>query len=331
MKKMTTMMKRYNGISDDDDEELGEMGEIEGLHGDPGVVEVVMDDDDDMEDDDDEMSDDMESQDMEDRVDIAEEILDEDGNPIDDDGASDWESESDEEEEDDDDEIDYGAEVQDLDEAHMHGLGPEEILENLTRAVVMAPDGEFDPEDMEGLGEHYIEDDRGDEDDDDDEDMEEDEYIYDEDYPHDEAPPANVPSQLGWDTLVVEPFPHAHHGHRHRHAGHRSPFPPAILAGGPRDPLGDFRSYFSRGPRANAAPSNADDGINPLLRRTNQTVEPSPRPPGVPGLVGLRFPPDAFGIGAGRHGGLMDSPMAILNDIVASLPVMRHGQQWNLP
>ncbi|KAG7135537.1 E3 ubiquitin-protein ligase TOM1-like like [Verticillium longisporum] len=348
-----------NGISDDDDEELGEMGEIEGLHGDPGVVEVVMDDDDDMEDDDDEMSDDMESQDMEDRVDIAEEILDEDGNPIDDDGASDWESESDEEEEDDDDEIDYGAEVQDLDEAHMHGLGPEEILENLTRAVVMAPDGEFDPEDMEGLGEHYIEDDRGDEDDDDDEDMEEDEYIYDEDYPHDEAPPANVPSQLGWDTLVVEPFPHAHHGHRHRHAGHRSPFPPAILAGGPRDPLGgmspatllphidvllhdvealmstynananpDFRSYFSRGPRANAAPSNADDGINPLLRRTNQTVEPSPRPPGVPGLVGLRFPPDAFGIGAGRHGGLMDSPMAILNDIVASLPVMRHGQQW---
>ncbi|PNH45998.1 hypothetical protein VD0004_g2027 [Verticillium dahliae] len=318
-----------NGISDDDDEELGEMGEIEGLHGDPGVVEVVMDDDDDMEDDDDEMSDDMDSQDMEemdDRVDIAEEILDEDGNPIDDDGASDWESESDDEEEDDDDELDYGAEVQDLDEAHMHGLGPEEILDNLTRAVVMAPDGEFDPEDMEGLGEHYIEDDRGDEDDDDDEDMEEDEYIYDEDYPHDEAPPANVPSQLGWDTLVVEPFPHAHHGHRHRHAGHRSPFPPAILAGGPRDPLGDFRSYFSRGPRANAAPSNADDGINPLLRRTNQTAEPSPRPPGVPGLVGLRFPPDAFGIGAGRHGGLMDSPMAILNDIVASLPVMRHGQ-----
>ncbi|KAM0325364.1 hypothetical protein ACHAQA_007349 [Verticillium albo-atrum] len=265
-----------NGISDDDDEELGEMGEIEGLHGDPGVVEVVMDDDDDMEDDDDEMSDDMDSQDMEDmedRVDVVEEIVDEDGNPLDDDGASDWESESEDDEEDDDDEeIDYEAGVQDLEEAHMHGLGPEEILDNLTRAVVMAPDGEFDPDDIEGLGEHYIEDDRGDEDDDDDEDMEEDEYIYDEDYPH-------------------------------------------------------FRSYFSRGPRANAPPNNADDGINPLLRRSNQDAEPSQRPPGVPGLVGLRFPPDIFGPGAGRHGGLMDSPMAILNDIVASLPVMRHGQQ----
>ncbi|KAM0286056.1 hypothetical protein ACHAQH_001064 [Verticillium albo-atrum] len=265
-----------NGISDDDDEELGEMGEIEGLHGDPGVVEVVMDDDDDMGDDDDEMSDDMDSQDMDDmddHVDVVEEIVDEDGNPLDDDGASDWESDSEDEDEEDDEEIDYEAEVQDLDEAHMHGLGPEEILDNLTRAVVMAPDGEFDPEDMEGLGEHYMEDDRGDEDDDDDdEDMEEDEYIYDEDYPH-------------------------------------------------------FRSYFSRGPRANAAPSNADDGVNPLLRRSNQDAEPSPRPPGVPGLVGLRFPPDAFGIGAGRHGNLMDSPMAILNDIVASLPVMRHGQQ----
>ncbi|KAK2058850.1 HECT-domain-containing protein [Colletotrichum caudatum] len=311
------------GVSDED-EELGEMGEIEGLHGDPGVVEVIMDEDDDM-DEDDELSDDdeMDSDDMEemeDHVDIVEEIVDEDGNPIEDDGASDWESESDEEEDDDDEEVDYEAEAQELEEAHMHGMEPGDIIDNLARAVMDPED--YEGEDMDDLGDHYIDEGRDEDDDeDDDEDMEEDELIYDEDYPHDHPPP-NLPSALGWDTLVVEPFGGPQQVHRHRH-GHRSPFPPGFMVGGGRDPLGDFRSYFSPRHRPNAAPNSADDGVNPLLRRNGQGREASPRPAPGSGMIGLRLPPDIFGPG-GQH--LSNSPIAILNDLVASLPVMRHGQ-----
>ncbi|OLN87260.1 E3 ubiquitin-protein ligase TOM1-like [Colletotrichum chlorophyti] len=306
-----------DGVSDED-EELGEMGEIEGLHGEPGVVEVIMgEDDDDMDEDDDEISDDdMDSDNMDDHV--VEEIVDEDGNPIEDDGASDWESDTDDEDEDDED-VDYEAEAQELEEAHMHGMEPGDIIDNLARAVMDPEDYEGD--DMDDLGDHYLDDGRDEDDDeDDDEDMEEDELIYDEDYPHDHPPP-NLPSALGWDTLVVEPFGGHNHHHRHRH-GHRSPFPPGFMVGGGgRDPLGDFRSYFSPRHRPNAAPNNADDGVNPLLRRNGQGREASPRPAPGSGMIGLRLPPDIFGPGAQ----MSNSPIAILNDLVASLPVMRHG------
>ncbi|KKY30685.1 putative e3 ubiquitin-protein ligase [Diaporthe ampelina] len=100
----------------DDEEELGEMGQIEGLPGDPVGVEVIMDDDDDDEDDDDEdmdeddeLSDDDDdgeddevgSEDMDDMDDMEDriEIVDEEGNPLDDDGGSGWESETDDEDE----------------------------------------------------------------------------------------------------------------------------------------------------------------------------------------------------------------------------------------
>ncbi|OHE97086.1 HECT-domain-containing protein [Colletotrichum orchidophilum] len=314
-----------DGVSDED-EELGEMGHIEGLHGDPGVVEVIMgDEDDDMDEDDDESEDDdMDSDDMEEmdeHIDVVEEIVDEDGNPLEDDGASDWESESEEEDDEDEEDIDYEAEAQDLEEAHMHGMESGDIIDNLARAVMDPEDYEGD--DMDDLGDHYIDDGRDEEDDeDDDEDMEEDELIYDEDYPHDHPPPT-LPSALGWDTLVVEPFGgQPQHAHRHRH-GHRSPFPPGFMVGGGRDPLGDFRSYFSPRHRPNAVPSNADDGVNPLLRRNGQGREASPRPASGSGMIGLRLPPEIFGPGA-QH--LSNSPIAILNDLVASLPVMRHGQ-----
>ncbi|TQN70708.1 E3 ubiquitin-protein ligase TOM1-like protein, partial [Colletotrichum shisoi] len=256
-----------------------------------------------------------------DESDDEDEIVDEDGNPIEDDGASDWESESDEEEDEDDEDVDYEAEAQELEEAHMHGMEPGDIIDNLARAVMDPEDYEGD--DMDDLGDHYIDDGRDEDDDeDDDEDMEEDELIYDEDYPHDHPPP-NLPSALGWDTLVVEPFGgHPHQAHRHRH-GHRSPFPPGFMVGGGRDPLGDFRSYFSPRHRPNAVPNNADDGVNPLLRRNGQGRDASPRPAPGSGLIGLRLPPDIFGP-AGQH--LSNSPIAILNDLVASLPVMRHGQ-----
>jgi E3 ubiquitin-protein ligase HUWE1 len=150
----------------DEDEELGEMGEIEGLHGDPGVVEVIMDDDDGEDDDEDEEDDsdtdedeDGDSADMDDMDDRVE-IIDEDGNPIEDDPE--WESESEIGEADGDvDDIDYEGAAQDDDEAHLHGMGPRDLLDNMARAIMGDGDG-YEPELMEGMDEHYLDDDHED-------------------------------------------------------------------------------------------------------------------------------------------------------------------------
>lgn len=145
----------------DDDEELSGMGEIEGLHGDPNVVEVIMDEDeDDEEDSDDDDDEDMDSADMEDMDDRVE-IVDEDGNPLEEDGDSGWESESDVEEDDDPDEdaLDYDAEVQEQEEAHMHGMEPGDLLDNMARAI-MGEGGGYD-NDL-GLDDHYLDDDHDD-------------------------------------------------------------------------------------------------------------------------------------------------------------------------
>ncbi|KAJ4126268.1 E3 ubiquitin-protein ligase tom1 [Fusarium oxysporum] len=182
----------------DDDEELGEMGEIEGLHGEPGVVEVIMDEDEEDESDDDD--DDVESADMEDVEDQVE-IVDEDGNPLDDDGNSEWESASHDGEDDEDQEED------DLEfDADVHGehmpMEPGDILNGMARAII--GDGDvYDPDLMDGLEDHYLDDGHDEDEDEDDEDeMEDDEYLYDDDYPLDDQPQP-MPA-LGWDGLGAE-------------------------------------------------------------------------------------------------------------------------------
>lgn len=85
----------------------------------------------------------------------------------------------------------------------------------------------------------------------------------------------------------------------------------------------DFRSYFSRSHRNNGQQSNADDGINPLLRRSDQTQENQPRP-GQSNSIGLRFP-EGF-LGPGRH--IIDGPMGFLGELMEFLPIMgRNGNQ----
>lgn len=149
--------------SDEDEEELGEMGHIEGLPGEPGVVEVIMgeddDEDDDMdEDDEDESSDDEEEEedmgsedieDIEDRIEIAAE----ESNAMGDD--DDWESATDEEDEEDEEELDYEAEAQDLHEAQAHGhnLDPISHLLDLAREGIDPDD--LDGEEIEDFDEHY--------------------------------------------------------------------------------------------------------------------------------------------------------------------------------
>ena len=150
----------------DDDEDLGEMGPIEGLSGEPGVVEVIMgenEDDDDMDEDDDEPTDEddedeLDSDDMEDVEDQIE-VVDEEGNPIDDDGASGWESGTDEEDEEDEDEIDFEAEAQDLHEAHMHEFHEARTLSPFPSDIraAMEADG-MDEGDIQAFEDDYLED-----------------------------------------------------------------------------------------------------------------------------------------------------------------------------
>ncbi|KAI2778874.1 hypothetical protein F4815DRAFT_446928 [Daldinia loculata] len=326
---------REEDVSERDDEELEGMGPIEGLSGDHGVIEVTMDDDDDEDDDMDEddedgsEDDDLDSEDMDETEDRIE-IVDDEGNPLEDDGVSGWESDTDDEEEDDDDddieEIDYDAEAQDLQEAaelrdldDVDGLGR---FGNIMRAI---EEENFEhPDEINALNERYMEDDDEDEDEEEEDDME-DEYAYEDDFPNDAPPRDAGPPSLGWDTLVVEPHGAilGHH-HRHRH-GTRSPFPPIPFMMGSREmAFGDPRGFLRN--RHDPRPASNEDGLNPLLRRGNETGrDGSPRPPHLGGLVRLGFPGGLFG------GSNIDSPMSLINDLVASLPasIHRHGQAFH--
>ncbi|TQV98004.1 HECT (ubiquitin-transferase) domain-containing protein [Cordyceps javanica] len=321
----------------DDDEELGEMGDIEGLHGEPGVVEVIMDDDENDEDEDDDESDgegdsadsaDME--DMEDRV----EIVDEDGNPIEDDSA--WESDSDMDENDEQptEDVDYEAEVQDEVEARIHGMGPRDLLDNMARAI-MGDDEGYGQEIMDGLDDHYMDEDQDDvEDDEEDEEEIEDEEYFDEDdfyAPEDHLP--HLPSG-GWDGMNPEV------DDRHRllllENNRRPVFTrmenrgglPARFVGTHRDG-GDFRSYFSRMHRPPGQQSHPEDGSNPLLRRNDTETENSSRA-GNPNSFGLRLPETIF-TGGGRH--MIDGPMSFLGELMEFLPMMgrnNNGQAFHV-
>lgn len=61
---------------------------------------------------------------------------------------------------------------------------------------------------------------------------------------------------------------------------------------------------------------NAEDGVNPLLRRHHNSSENSSRP-GHGHSVGLRLPEGVFG---SRHG--MDGPMGLLDELMEFLPIM---------
>lgn len=79
-----------------------------------------------------------------------------------------------------------------------------------------------------------------------------------------------------------------------------------LIANRHADPATDFRSYFRSG-RPSGPTSNADDGLNPLLRRgTIAGRDASPRPGHPPPRSGLH--------------NFFESPMHILSDLMAHLP-----------
>jgi len=152
--------------SDDDEEELGGMGE---MGGEPGVVEVIMDedehdhddemdedDDEEPTDEDDEEDDEMDSDDMEDIEDQIE-IVGEEGHAAGEEGGSAWESDTDEEDDDADEALGFDPGAQEIHDALMHGHGIDQLrIPEILRNVV---DGEdLDAEDMQDLDEHYIDD-----------------------------------------------------------------------------------------------------------------------------------------------------------------------------
>ncbi|KAM0399672.1 hypothetical protein ACHAQC_002952 [Fusarium culmorum] len=307
----------------DDDEELGDMGQIEGLHGEPGVVEVIMDEDDEDDDSDEEIDDEdeAESADMED-VENQVEIVDEDGNPLDDDGNSDWESAShdDDDEDQEEDDLEYDGHVH---EEHMHMPG--DILDGMARAI-MGEGDVYDPDMMDGLEDHYLDEGHDEDEEDEDEDeMEDDEYLYDDEYPVDDQPQP-MPA-LGWDAMTGESdarrqmfIMESQHRRRLIRNDNRGAFPPSFIVGN-REMTGDFRNFFSRNHQPRPQ-SNADDGTNPLLRRGDQNQD-SPQRTGPNHSFGLRVPEAIFGPG-GRNA---DGPMGFLSEIMEFLPIMgRNGQ-----
>ncbi|KAL2169321.1 hypothetical protein VTG60DRAFT_6255 [Thermothelomyces hinnuleus] len=318
--------------SDEDDDELGEMGQVEGMSGEPGVVEVIMGENEDMDDDmdedmdeddeeepsdddeededEDEDEDEMGSEEMEDIEDRIE-IVDEEGNPVDDEGASGWESETDEEEEEAEEELGFEAGgAHDIHDALMHGHGIDQLghIPDILRNVVEGGD-EIDAEDMQDIDEHYIDDGVDDDDEEEEDEGEEDEVYYDPGHHHDDHPPPTMPSGLGWDVSQIEPH------HRLRHGGNRSPFPAPFMGGHYRDPLGpDFRSYFRHG-QHRQPPNPTDDGVNPLLLSGNRTGQDASRVTGQH-MIRLGFPGSLVG-----HG--IDAPLAFINDLMQSIPFPR--------
>lgn len=152
-----------------------------------------------------------------------------------------------------------------------------------------------------------------------------------------------MPSGLGWDALVVErgpprrhrPFPvgpfvmgprggtadplsgmsiheleaHSQELSRRMQAREREigSLLSQLIRNRRTDPETDFRSYFRTG-RSSGPPTNADDGLNPLLRRDHN--------------AGRDFPPRPAGHFLSRGGlpGIFENPMHILSDLMASLP-----------
>ncbi|RQM05009.1 hypothetical protein DH86_00003716, partial [Scytalidium sp. 3C] len=119
---------------------------------------------------------------------------------------------------------------------------------------------------------------------------------------------------------------------RHRH-GLPNPFP--LFPGGPSDPLGvpDFRPSYRSHRHGGGAGGSTDDGVNPLLRRSNSngaSIDSSSRSVSRPTIVSNWVGPggsEVLDIGFGRHP-FSGNIEALLDHMSRSLPpgLARNGQ-----
>ncbi len=252
-------------VISDEEEELEGVGPMEGLPGDTGMdVEVVIDGDDEEPSDDDDDPDD--SDDMDDGEDI--EAVDEiTGDSLNDslaDGdVEGWEDEDDEEGD------DYDGEEDDLERELNQSQDPESTVRDMVRdlGVEVGLRGLEGPDlsmDIEGDG--YMEDvvhDDDDAEDEEDDDGEDEDVIYEPDFDEEESGMPVPP--WGWDHDDEQGIG-LPRGHHHHHHSRRVPSPWTIFPGGPSDRI----SPMYRPHRPSGAPRAADDGVNPLLQRSDR-------------------------------------------------------------
>ena len=336
-------MERDDGVISDEDEDIGEAGPIEGLHGDAGMdVEVVIDAEDDEPSDDDEDPEDSEDTDEEDNeVEVIDEINGDSEN------ASLAEGEEEDWQDEDGEDIAHYNEENDLDQSFGQDT---QIAENAVRDIVREFGGpeaalqrleglEDGPRDLamdleEGIGGRYMDDVVGhehDEEDEDEEDENEDD-VDDEDVmfqpEYDDEEPGMPEPPFGWNTdedpAMQLPRGHYHHHHHHprRMTDLWSSFPGSL--NDPRPHLTHLSSYRSH--RPTGVPRSNEDNTNPLLQRS-AAPEPSRglRGQSSAGLSDPAASVDDFwvhGMESGRRPRGMisaESPVSFLNSLIASV------------
>ena len=327
-------------VVSDEDEELEDVGDIEGFHGEgPGPMEIMIgeEDDEDPEDDDEEDPDDSgEDDDMEDLGDIN---ADGENDSLVDGDEEDWQDEIDDGEGDDrtyDVENQDGSQDPDAEDAVRDIVrefgGAEAALQRL-EGLDDAPSADLIMDIEEG---RYMDDVvRRDEDDEAEDDEEDDDEVDDEEFDAVYDDDRTIPDPpWGWDDPDDEPFTHDHH-HRHHHHAHRHHLsrhftdPWTIFPGGPprRAPLHQTHRTPTTGFRSN------DDGTNPLLHRNDRlSTSGNPRRPAfsdaassVGGVLsgplgGPLGGPLMAGIGVGGQGiGQRENPVAMIHNLIAAI------------
>ena len=306
-----------------DEEEIEGAGPMEGLPGDTTMdVEVVIDGDDeeasDDDDDDDDDPDDSDDMDDGEEIEVPDEIT----------GDSLNDSLADGEEEGWQDEDEEGEGYNDEDDGLGADLSQDQDPENAVRDMVRELGVEAGLRRLEGPdlsmnieGDGYMDDGGRDDDDGEDEEEEEDvedeDVIYEPDYDEEESGMPDPP--WGWDPddEVGIDMPRGHHHHHH---SRRVASPWTIFPGGPSDRI----SPMYRPHRPSGATRAADDGVNPLLQRSDR--------PGSPGGsrlgTGSRILNEAVaglsdywlhGMEPGPRGITPDNPVSFVNNIIAAI------------
>ncbi|KAF6240754.1 hypothetical protein HO173_001427 [Letharia columbiana] len=332
-------MERDDEVISDEDEDLGEAGPIEGLHGDPGMdVEVVIDAEDDEPSDDDEDQDDSEDMDEDNEMEVIDEITGDSENASLAEGEDeDWQDEDGEDiaryNEENDLDRGFSQDTQDAESAVRDIVrefgGPEAALQRL-EGLEDGPGGlAMDLE--EGIGGRYMDDVVGHEHDEEDEDDEDENEDEDEDVmfqpEYDDEEPGMPEPPFGWDPDDDPglPLPRGHHHHHHhprRMPDLWSSFPGSL--NDPRTHLTHLSSYRSHRPAG--VPRSNDDNSNPLLQRS---VAPEPSR-GTRGQRSADLSDAAanfddywvHGMEPGRRPRGMisaDSPVSFLNSLIASV------------
>lgn len=309
-------------VISDEEEEIEGAGPMEGLPGDTAMdVEVVIDGDDEEPSDDDDPDD---SDDMDDGEDI--EVIDEiTGDSLNDslaDGEVEgWEDEDDEEGE------GYNGEEDDLGHDLSQSQDPESAVRDMVRelgveAGLRRLEGPNLSMDIEGDGymDEVVRDDEDAEDEEED-DGEDEDVIYEPDYDEEESGMPDPP--WGWDPDDEQGMG-LPRGHHHHHHSRRVASPWTIFPGGPSDRI----SPMYRPHRPSGAPRAADDGVNPLLQRSDRLGGPrGPRgarlgngPTALSEAVASMSDYWVHGMEPGPRGiSSADNPVSFVNNIIAAI------------